>query len=83
MYKINETNLIKTIKKLNNIYPLVIPIISHEKTVLHYTPINSWNKDLWHFSKIRTPQPLKTFFYPPIQKVGEYPGKKDDKKINF
>lgn len=74
MYQISESKLIKGFSKLNEKYPLVIPRKSDDAYSLHFAPLKNWVRDSNFYSPIRTPQPLKSFFYPPINKVATYPG---------
>lgn len=82
MYQISQNQLIAAIKKLNQRYPIILPTKKDHEFFLKYYEIDSWTDNHWEISPIRTPQPLKSFFYPPKQHVGTYPGaeKKTERK---
>ncbi len=74
MYQISHTALVNTIKKINQDHPIVTPVLTDEhKFFLKYFPVNSWGDQGWSYAPIRTPQPLKSFYYPPLQSVAVYP----------
>ena len=77
MYQISHANLLKGLKKINLSYPIVIPIVTDQKYILKYFSKGSWDENLWSYAPIRTPQPLKCYYYPPTQKVAEYPIEKN------
>ncbi len=74
MYQISKKDFFSGIQKLNNDYPIIIPTQSKEKYYLKYFPTESWEKSHWLYPSIRTPQPLKSFYYPPQKRVATYPG---------
>lgn len=78
MYQLSQDDFLDGIKELNHTYPIITPIQSNDKYYLKYFPPESWDKTNWYYSDIRTPQPLKSFFYPPAEKVARYPKDKDD-----
>lgn len=54
-----------------------MPVSSGQNFYLKHFPTGSWQKKDWFYAPIRTAQPLKSFFYPPQQKVAEYPNQND------
>jgi sulfhydrogenase subunit beta (sulfur reductase) len=78
MYTISELNLINGFSKLNEKYPLVIPQKQDDEYYLHFSRVKAWNQSKDFFSPIRTPQPLKSLFYPPRQSAAIYPEKSDN-----
>lgn len=73
MYQISQPDLTKSIKKINDEYPIVIPKELPENFIQKYYGKGSWKPDFWYFAPIKTAQPLKSYFYPPIQKAAVYP----------
>ncbi|OGB69952.1 MAG: hypothetical protein A2Y94_08865 [Caldithrix sp. RBG_13_44_9] len=73
MYQISQDRLVAAIKKLNHHYPIVLPIQKDTEYSLKFFGVDAWVDNQWKISPIRTPQPLKSFFYPPKQNVTKYP----------
>jgi len=81
MYQISKNDFLKGIMALNKDYAIIIPGKSEDKYYLKYFPVGGWEKSDWCYPAIRTPQPLKSFYYPPLQRVATYPqGKKPDER---
>jgi sulfhydrogenase subunit beta (sulfur reductase) len=77
MYTISRNQLLVSIKKINQSYPLVTPVSAENNFYLKHFPQNSWDNSYWFYAPIRTAQPLKSFFYPPQQKIADYPAEND------
>ncbi len=77
MFTITLDQLLSAIKNINQAYPVVMPIQTGEGFYLKHFPLKSWEDHNWFYAPIRTAQPLKSFFYPPQQKVAEYPVEKE------
>ncbi|OPX34716.1 hypothetical protein B1H10_02955 [candidate division KSB1 bacterium 4484_188] len=81
MFQISRQKLMDGFKRFNSAYPFYITTAQDENYQFQYIPINSWEETFFAISPIRTAQPLKSFFYQPVQKVAEYPktnGTEDD-----
>ena len=74
---ISQSALTTAIKKINAEYPLIIPSNNGNQYYLKYYPVNEWEDKSDFYSPIRTAQPLKSFFYPPKEKVVRYPDAKN------
>lgn len=78
MFLISQENLLKSIVNINQDFPVVMPVEGEKKYLLKYFEKQSWEIDLWSFAAIRTPQPLKSYYYPATQKVAVYPLEKKE-----
>jgi ferredoxin len=82
MYQLSQDSFLDGLIELNKNFPIIAPIQSNEKYYLKYFPPESWDKSNWYYADIRTPQPLKSFFYPPAEKVARYP-KEEEQKAEY
>lgn len=73
IFQLSRDSLVQAIKKINMDHPLIIPAKVDDHFYLKYYPTEEWDENIEFYAPIRTPQPLKTFFYPPQEKIGEYP----------
>ncbi|GAB4328526.1 MAG: 4Fe-4S dicluster domain-containing protein [Calditrichia bacterium] len=76
MYYLSEEQWLTGIKNMNTDYTVIISTreLNHDQYRLFNK--NEWEKKDWQLHPIRSAQPLKTFFYPPVQEVGRYPAKR-------
>ncbi|GAB4380979.1 MAG: hypothetical protein Kow0042_31400 [Calditrichia bacterium] len=65
--------MLESLKKFNEKHPFYLTSQEQDSFRFKYIPANSWEDKYWYYSPIRTSQPLKSFFYPPQQKVATYP----------
>ena len=77
MYTISHNQLLASINKINQSYPVVIPVPVENGFYLKHFPQKSWDDSYWFYAPIRTAQSLKSFFYPPQQKIADYPAVND------
>ncbi len=77
MYRISKEHFLQGLSQLNESYRLFIPDSDDQKFQFKQVPKKSWKNEFWHFPSIRSPQPMKSIFYPPIEKVAEYPESSD------
>ncbi len=73
MYRISQQNLLTSLKKLNETYPLYLPVQNNDDFQFQRVAPGTWEDDRWYYAPIRSSLPLKSFYYPPRQKVANYP----------
>ncbi len=83
MYQISTMDLIKSLKKLNKEYLFFAPVETESNFQYQKFLPGSWKEKDWFFIPFRTPQPLKSFFYAPIEKIASYPKNKNSDSNQF